>query len=349
MSAPKPIEKIENNQKYNINVNNENLYEISFFLTNTNIYFEVKNNKEIFPEIYYNSFNLSKLNEMCKIFSLCNSLKEAFDFINEFFKQEKVSIRNINDNLNIIMVIPIMMKEQEVIFSLKKKENKKDDLIPQICDVMKEMKKEISSLKERISELETRKNERNKQWRKKIIEEKRKFPSLIMTEKKQRELIKRKFEGRGKTINFLNLLFRASRNRDRSSVVHNKIDGKTEILMIVETTKGSKFGGYTQLGFDSSGKQKKDPQSFLFSFDKNKTYDNIENKYSTVYCYSDCCPCFSCKSGNFNIYIPNKFYSHDGCTTTKGNGYYTTEDYELNGGEENFRVKELEYFQINYN
>ena len=130
-------------------------------------------------------------------------------------------------------------------------------------------------------------------------------------------------------------------------MVHNKIDGKTNILMIVQTIKGLKFGGYTQIGFDSSGNCKKDSQAFLFSIDKNKTYDNIPDTNS-IYCSSATCPCFYSAQGNYNIAIPNAFYSNDGTTTKKGDCYYTTEDYEINGGEEKFRIKELEYFQINF-
>ena len=361
IKPPTPIEKIENIQKYTIQDTNENKYEISFYLTKS-INFEVKKIGEIIPEMYFNSFDLSTLNNICKIFSLCNTCKEAFDYINEFFKQKKASINNLNENLNIIVMIPVMMKEQEVTFNLKKKVNKKDDLILQLCDVMKEMKKEIlelklenSSLKERISKIEKWKKEEEEEKKRREEEEKKrreeeekkKFPSLIMTKKEQKELIIKKFEGRGKKINSLNLLFRASRDGDQSSVVHNKIDGKNEIIMIVETIKGLKFGGYTQIGFDSSNQNKNDSQAFLFSFDKNKTYDNNGNY--AIYCYSSDCPYFFSHYGNYNIKIPNSFYSNNGYTTKKGDCFYTTEDYELNGGEEQFRVKELEYFQINYN
>ena len=188
------------------------------------------------------------------------------------------------------------------------------------------------------------KKEKKKKIKRKEEEEEKKFPSSILTEKNQKELIITKLKNRGKIISSFNLLFRASRDGDQSSVVHNKIDGKTNILMIVQTIKGLKFGGYTQIGFDSSNQNKNDSQAFLFSFDKNKTYDNNGNY--AIYCYSSDCPYFFSHYGNYNIKIPNSFYSNNGYTTKKGDCFYTTEDYELNGGEEKFIVKELEYFQI---
>ena len=40
-----------------------------------------------------------------------------------------------------------MMKEQEVILNLNKKINNKEDIIFQLCDVIKEMKNEILGIK----------------------------------------------------------------------------------------------------------------------------------------------------------------------------------------------------------
>ena len=358
MEPPTPILKIDNIQKYEIKDDNGNKYDFSFYVNKLGINFEINKLGEIMPEIYVNCFDLSSLCEKSKIFSLCNSCNEAFEYINELLKQNKISIKKENENINIIMKVSLMMKEQEVIMSLNKKKNNKDDIIFQLCDVIKEMKNEIlelknenSALKKRILEIENwkkrKEEEEEEEKKRKEEEEKKKFPSLILTEKNQKELIITKLKNRGKTINSLNLLFRASRDGDQSSVVHNKIDGKKDILMIVQTTKGLKFGGYTQIGFDSSNNSKQDAQAFLFSIDKNKTYDNIPNK-NAIYCYSSGCPYFFSDSGNFNIEIPNTFYSNDGKTTKKGDCYYTTEDYEINGGEEKFRIKELEYFQINF-
>jgi hypothetical protein len=169
-----------------------------------------------------------------------------------------------------------------------------------------------------------------------------------MNTEEQRNLLKNKFINRGKVIQRLNLLFSSSRDGDSKDSVHNKIDGKENVLLFVETKKGRKFGGYTKIGFDSSGNLKNDEEAFLFSFDKLKTYDNIKGQ-NAIYCDKSHLPRFYSAQGNFNIRIDNNFFSNVGYTTKKGDCYQTTEDYELNGGEEQFRVKELEYFQINYN
>ena len=87
------------------------------------------------------------------------------------------------------------------------------------------IKNENNDLKKRILEIENWKK-RKEEEDKKRKEEEGKFPSLILTEKNQKELIITKLKNKGKKINYFNLLFRASRDGDQSSVVHNKIDGK---------------------------------------------------------------------------------------------------------------------------
>ena len=49
-----------------------------------------------------------------------------------------------------------------------------------------------------------------------------------------------------------------------------KNNGEEFILIIIETNKGYKFGGFTSIGFDSSGFELNDDNAFLFSIDKKR-------------------------------------------------------------------------------
>ena len=111
---------------------------------------------------------------------------------------------------------------------------------------------------------------------------------------------------------------------------------------MVKTKEGLKFGGYTRLGFNSSGNCIVDKDSFLFSFDAMKTYDAIEGK-ETIYCNTSHGPTFGCAC---DIEIKNNFLSNKGRVKTKMNRFKTTQDYELNGGNEHFEFREVEVFQI---
>jgi len=121
MEPPTPILNTNNIQKYQINDNYGNKYNFSFYINKLGINFEINKLEEIIPQTYINTFDLSSLSNKSKIFSLCNSYNEVFEYINELYKQNKISIKKDNENINIIMKISLMMKEQEVILNLNKK------------------------------------------------------------------------------------------------------------------------------------------------------------------------------------------------------------------------------------
>ena len=345
MEAETPIIK-KGLEKYELKDNEGKSYNIEYSYDENNIYFETFFTGDVLTEKYFLALNLNTLKKSCKAFNLLENLLESFNFIKDLIKMNKVSIKNENNSLNLIMNVPVLLKEEEIKFSLNKQINSQQDLIKDLIQRVKELKNENQKLKDENIEINKRLDELEN-WKNEIIEkEKEKFKSKIMNTEDQINLIKNKFINRGKAIKRLNLLFSSSRDGDLSQTVHNKIDGKNNILLFVETIKGRKFGGYTNIGFDSSGQTKNDDEAFLISFDKLKTYDNINKGGSAIYCCKENLPWFYSKYGKYNIRLADKFFSNDGYTTKKGDCYQTIEDYELNGGEESFRVKELEYFQI---
>ena len=349
MEAPSPSIKKIQQEKYEIKDNEGKIYNIDLSLTENNIYFEIDYKGNILNEKYFLSLDLNTLKNSCRVFNLIDKCSDSFDFIKDLFKMNKISIKTENCSLFLIMIVPVLLKEEEIKFNLKKQKIKQEDIINDLIQIVKELKNENLKLKtenieinKRLDILENWKNEIEQKEQK----EKAKFNSKIMNTEEQKNLIKNKFINRGKVIQRLNLLFSSSKDGDSSQSVHNKIDGKKDILLLVETTKGKKFGGYTNIGFDSSDNHKNDDEAFLISFDKLKIYDNINKGDWAIYCCKSNPPWFYSKGGKYNIRIDNNFFSSLGYTTKKGDCYQTTEDYELNGGEESFIVKELEYFQI---
>ena len=168
--------------------------------------------------------------------------------------------------------------------------------------------------------------------------------SSILTKEEELKLIETRLK-RGvfsnKKITF-KLLYCGTKDGDDSKIFHNKCDNISNQLVLVKTKEGLKFGGYTRLGFNSSQSLITDKNSFLFSFDTMKTYDAIEGK-ETIYCYSSYGPTFG---NNSDIEIKSNFLSNKGRVQTKMNRFKTTQDYELNGGNEHFEFKEVEVFQI---
>ena len=143
-----------------------------------------------------------------------------------------------------------------------------------------------------------------------------------------------------------NLLYKATKNGDSVNIFHELCDNQKDIIVVIETKKGCRFGGYTKIGFDSEEKSKKDDFAFLFSFDKMKIY-KIKKGYKAIACYSGSGPCFFGTKSD-SIHIEDNFFEKYSRTDKKNTVYEKMdEDYELNKGEASFLIKELEIFKIN--
>ena len=137
------------------------------------------------------------------------------------------------------------------------------------------------------------------------------------------------------------LLYRASRDGDSANKFHSICDNSNNLIILVQTQKGLRFGGFTSNKFKVSSHMKYDNNAFLFSLDLKKVFKIAPGEYA-IYCYYNSGPCFSQGS----LYIPNNFFKKFGKTSLAGGPYQFKEDYEINNGEEKFLVKELEIFQV---
>ena len=138
------------------------------------------------------------------------------------------------------------------------------------------------------------------------------------------------------------LLFRKSRDGSTPNDFHNKCDNKGITITFIETTKGYKFGGYTELEWDKSEKNKKDKSAFLFSFNNNQKYTN-RNENGSITCCSNEGPRFGYIYPE--IYLPK--------TLDKGQSFDNESSIFLRNrlltnGEEYWDVKELEVYKITY-
>jgi hypothetical protein len=137
------------------------------------------------------------------------------------------------------------------------------------------------------------------------------------------------------------LLYRASEHGDRAKVFHEKCDKHQMTLVLVETTKGSRFGGFTTKTWDGNCVKKIDNDAFVFSIDKHKIYDIRKNEYA-IGGYPKFGPVFfGCQ-----IRIYDEFFKKGGTTCLRSLNYKTKMDYELNNGEQQYIVKEIEVYDI---
>ena len=160
----------------------------------------------------------------------------------------------------------------------------------------------------------------------------------------------------------LKLLYRASRDGDTGEKFHELCDNKEGgILVLFLTNKNIIFGGFSNAKWIShynpekkaAGKDFSGSINFLFQLNNKKIYNlrvvEKPEKGSAIFCRSDCGPCFG--SLGEDIWVRTNFLSKEGkLHKDKAKGrkcsFNTKFDYELNNGEPDFKLKELEAFLL---
>ena len=137
------------------------------------------------------------------------------------------------------------------------------------------------------------------------------------------------------------IVYKATELGDKASIFHQKCDNLGISLVLIETVKGVRFGGFTTKSWKGNCEQKIDDDAFVFSVDKNKIYEVINNEMA-IGCYPKFGPVFfGCQ-----IRVYDNFFSKNCTTCRKKLNFKTTEDYELNNGEQFFVVKDIEVYSI---
>jgi len=137
-------------------------------------------------------------------------------------------------------------------------------------------------------------------------------------------------------------IYVASTDGDDSSDFHEKCDGKGPTVVIVETTTGNVFGGYTSVSWSRNNNWKRAPTSFLFQLRPRFSHFAMrksDDRHATFHHQSNG-PTFG---GGHDLYIASGAlsYSHSyvNGNTYKANGY------TLNDGTQYFQVKDYVVFQ----
>ena len=94
------------------------------------------------------------------------------------------------------------------------------------------------------------------------------------------------------------------------------------------------------------GVEKEDPCAFCFSLTKNDIYPHTddEEKKGAIFCCDNYGPTFS----DNIFYVKDKMLTNGGCSGKVERSYYDKleNDFEISGCEQNFKIKELEVFEI---
>ena len=144
----------------------------------------------------------------------------------------------------------------------------------------------------------------------------------------------------GKGVKFT-LVYKAFDVGDSAKDFHEACDKLNMSLVLIETDKDIRFGGFTTQSWAGNNQKKKDENAFVFSLEKNKIFEIFPNE-PAIGCYPKFGPVFfGCQ-----IRIYDQFFTKGGTTCHKGLNYNTDEDYELNNGEQNYLIKDIEICNI---
>ena len=303
---------------------------------NDSIY-KTKNNELLkIKETYENEIQLLREN-----FEKLNKENESLKEEIEELKNNYTAVTNENESLvndinnlkaNITNHQKDILNEDEIkrlieensVFRIKAQENES-------------LKKQIEEYKVKLKE---QNEEREEEEDSQEFIEKNEVIGDIIHNKNELDMITNKINKENKKI-IINLLYKATADSDKASVFHEKCDKAKNSIVLVETENGMRFGGYTTCSWSGNCVDKIDPEAFIFSFDKMKTYDNIPGD-EAIGCYPKFGPIFL----GYQIKIFDNFFIKGGTTFERELNFNTEEDYELTGGDREFKVKDIEVYEV---
>ena len=153
---------------------------------------------------------------------------------------------------------------------------------------------------------------------------------------------------------YLNLIYRATKDGDDCKIYHQKTNNIPDTLTLIRTKQGIIFGGFTHIKIPScTGKNFEDEKAFIFSLDFHKIYlpqkghcsKHSNDNYGPIFGNNEKC------QYPILVYGSNFFNRKDHYTCKIEGSYYNnfSFDYEINKGERNFEIDEIEVYHINYN
>ena len=319
---------------------NNNIYQEE---TNNNVFLEQTNNN-IYQE---ETTNINEdFNQPLPVQTQAVQTKdEISELIVELKKLKDRELADLKNQVNLMRSMQLKKKEED---KLRQKEEENLLLRKQLEESEKYKRQYEEEIKSLRATMKSNEQNQNVGLESKNITFEEKAQQIcvkgdILRSAQELEMLTRKINtnliSQNKKIT-LNLLYKATADSDKAFSFHDKCDGANRTLVLIETDKEKRFGGYTSKSWKGDCIEKKDDDAFVFSLDKMKTYDNTGEL--AIGCYPKFGPIFM----GCQIRIYDNCFSKGGTTFEKGLNYKTEEDYELNGGERNFNVKEIEVYEV---
>ena len=356
-----------------ITINNEkDNYKIQLGIKENDLLIKVESEKTKRIYYYQQCFTITELQNISMVFSMYKTVKEIIAFL----KDLKYEIEEKNENLVIKFYVFMPNGKNKLIeFELKKCLLETNNIINYLLEKIKSMEtniknleenykteklkheSEINYLKENISILKENNmnyvNENKKLWEEinKLKENNKinSFDSKIIESKDNIKFIIDYIKQNDKKFNLNNikLLFRGSRDGERTKTCHELCDNKQNVLIIMKSETGYIFGGYSKVGFKTSRIPQYiiDNNCFLFSLNLKKIYPVIKDKNIICHGKETSGLCFFSSLMFYDNFMSQKNWPNiNSDIKLYFNGFEN--DYEMNGGQEYCKFNELEVFQL---
>jgi len=305
---------------------------------------ELRNSQRELQNISLTKNQLEELESLRKKVAEFEILKSQLNELNSL-RVEVAKYHSVKNQLKELTLLKGKLNEQnKEIAQLKKKAAEADKLklrVEELENLKNRNEQEIKGLKEslRIYSIKTSTKE-DKEMIDEDTPEEVTVKGDIIHDINELELITKKINHNNQKLT-LNLLYKATADTDKAAAFHAKCDEAKSSIVLVETKKGKRFGGFTTCSWSGDCIEKKDEEAFVFSLDKLKTYDNIPGE-EAIGCYPKFGPIFlGCQ-----IRIYDNAFTKGGTTFERGLNFDTEEDYELTGGDRVFDVKEIEVYEV---
>ena len=149
-----------------------------------------------------------------------------------------------------------------------------------------------------------------------------------------------------KNTNFrLNLLYRGTRDGDRTEDVHKKCDGLKNIIVFMKTEQGNSYGIYSHVGLETrvNYEYPNDDKAFLFSLNKTKIYEAIKGKVKVCWVSYKAGLWIYGAMGFYDNFLNEKSYN---LIEGLSNKFEKSKIEDFNSGQNEFKFLEIEIYQI---
>ena len=294
-----------------------------------NIQLNYPKDKNLILEV--NKIEKDEKESIDELYSLINLLYEKINEQNKTNNSLKKII--INQKVELLNEFNSKISEKkEIILSQNNKITSLENIIIDQNLKISEQKKEIEQLSNFIKtnpNFQISESENNKNYLFQI--------SKIIKFDKEKEQQIRDWITPSNTI-YIKLIFQLTRDGKNCVDFHRLCDNRGPTLVLIETDRGYKFGGFTSSNWDKSNLDKIDDWTFIFSLNKMEKFTRkINCNKRSIFCCPYLGPCFGASDFGINQNMNTGWSSVNGTFINNR---------ECTNGECYFNVVEMEVYQV---